>query len=104
MKRTILYSLLTLLIVSSCKNVNQSEENNNQSKATVNDAGISQKGYSEVNGIKMYYEIYGQGKPLVLIHGGGSTIQTAFGTVIPMLAKHRRLIAVELQAHGRTSD
>ena len=61
-------------------------------------------GYSEVNGLKMYYEIYGEGKPLVLIHGGGSTIQTTFGRVIPMLAKHRKLIAVELQAHGRTSD
>lgn len=52
----------------------------------------------------MYYEIFGQGKPLILIHGGGSTIETTFGTVIPMMAKHRRLIAVELQAHGRTGD
>lgn len=61
-------------------------------------------GYSEVNGIKMYYEIYGQGKPLVLIHGGGSTIQTTFGRVIPLLSKYRQLICVELQAHGRTGD
>jgi pimeloyl-ACP methyl ester carboxylesterase len=61
-------------------------------------------GYSEVNGLKMYYEIHGQGKPLVLIHGGGSTIQTTFGSVIPLLAKNRKVIAVELQAHGRTSD
>ncbi len=61
-------------------------------------------GYSEVNGINMYYEIYGQGKPLVLIHGGGSTIQTSFGRVIPLFAKDRQLICVELQAHGRTGD
>lgn len=61
-------------------------------------------GYSEVNGIKMYYEIYGQGKPLVLIHGGGSTIQTTFGRVIPLFSKDRQLICVELQAHGRTGD
>lgn len=61
-------------------------------------------GYSEVNGLKMYYEIYGQGKPLVLIHGGGSTIQTSFGRIIPLLAKHRQVIGVELQAHGHTSD
>src|SRR3954454_1167191 len=61
-------------------------------------------GYSDVNGLKMYYEIYGQGKPLVLIHGGGSTIQTSFGRVIPHLAKNRQVIAVELQAHGRTND
>ncbi|WP_294671806.1 alpha/beta hydrolase [uncultured Fluviicola sp.] len=61
-------------------------------------------GYSEVNGLKMYYEVYGQGKPLVLIHGGGSTIQTSFEKVIPLFAKNRKVIAVELQAHGRTSD
>src|SRR6185312_7467689 len=61
-------------------------------------------GYSEVNGLKMYYEIYGAGKPLVLIHGGGSTIQTSFGRIIPLLAKHRQVIGVELQAHGHTND
>lgn len=63
-----------------------------------------QSHYAEVNGIKMYYEIYGQGKPLVLIHGGGSTIQTTFGRVIPLFSKDRQLICVELQAHGRTED
>lgn len=52
----------------------------------------------------MYYEVYGQGKPLILIHGGGSTIQSNFEKAIPLLAKNRKLIAVELQAHGRTSD
>jgi pimeloyl-ACP methyl ester carboxylesterase len=61
-------------------------------------------GYSDVNGLKMYYEIYGQGRPLVLIHGGGSTIQTSFGRIIPELAKHRQIIGVELQAHGHTND
>ena len=61
-------------------------------------------GWSDVNGLKMYYEIYGQGKPIVLIHGGGSTIQTSFGKIIPHLAFSRQVIAVELQAHGRTSD
>lgn len=61
-------------------------------------------GYSEVNGLTMYYEIYGQGKPLVLIHGGGSTIETSFGNIIPLLAKHRQIIGVELQAHGHTND
>ncbi|MCP9752061.1 alpha/beta fold hydrolase [Ferruginibacter sp. HRS2-29] len=61
-------------------------------------------GYSDVNGLKMYYEIYGEGKPLVLIHGGGSTIQSNFEKAIPLFAKNRKVIAVELQAHGRTSD
>ena len=61
-------------------------------------------GYSEVNGLKMYYEIYGQGKPIVLIHGGGSTIQTTFEKIIPLLATNRQVIAMDLQAHGRTND
>lgn len=61
-------------------------------------------GYIEVNGLNMYYEIYGQGKPLVLVHGGGSTIQSNFAKIIPLLAKNRKVIAVELQAHGRTGD
>ncbi len=61
-------------------------------------------GYSEINGIEMYYEIYGKGKPIVLLHGGGSTIQSNFEKIIPLLAKNRKVIAIELQAHGRTSD
>jgi pimeloyl-ACP methyl ester carboxylesterase len=61
-------------------------------------------GYSEVNGLNMYYEVYGQGKPLVLIHGGGSTIETSFGNLIPLLANRRQIIGVELQAHGHTND
>ncbi|MEO6639284.1 MAG: alpha/beta hydrolase [Ginsengibacter sp.] len=70
----------------------------------MNDKNNFKSGYSEVNGLNMYYEIYGEGKPLVLLHGGGSTIQTSFGKLIPLLEKHRQLIAVELQAHGRTND
>ncbi len=90
-----IYAVWTLLVLSS---------NSGKVKADFNDTLVAKSGYSEVNGIKMYYEIYGQGKPLVLIHGGGSTIQTTFGRVIPMLARHRKVIAIDLQAHGRTSD
>ena len=61
-------------------------------------------GYASVNGLKMYYEIHGEGTPLVLIHGGGSTIQTTFGNILPSLARHHKVIAVELQAHGHTAD
>lgn len=68
------------------------------------DSLLFSNGYSDVNGLKMYYEIHGQGKPLVLIHGGGSTIETNFEKIIPILAKHRQVIALELQAHGRTND
>jgi pimeloyl-ACP methyl ester carboxylesterase len=66
---------------------------------------ITTSGYAPVNGINMYYEIYGEGgTPLVLIHGGGSTINSTFGAILPHLTDHITIIAVELQAHGRTSD
>jgi pimeloyl-ACP methyl ester carboxylesterase len=61
-------------------------------------------GYAPINGPTMYYEIHGQGRPLVLLHGGGSTIQTSFGTVLPGLALTRQIIAVEQEGHGRTAD
>jgi pimeloyl-ACP methyl ester carboxylesterase len=60
--------------------------------------------YANVNGIRMYYEIHGEGSPLVLIHGGGSTIKTNFSRVLPLFAKTHKVIAVELQAHGHTGD
>lgn len=72
--------------------------------AATSDSLTFKNGYFEVHGLKMYYEIHGQGKPIVLIHGGGSTIQTNFEKIIPLLAKSRQVIAVELQAHGRTND
>jgi len=60
--------------------------------------------YARVNELNMYYEIHGEGKPLVLIHGGGSTIDSTFGRVLPEFAKRHQVIAVELQAHGHTAD
>jgi pimeloyl-ACP methyl ester carboxylesterase len=60
--------------------------------------------YALVNGLKMYYEIHGDGFPLVLIHGGGSTIGTTYGRILPTLAKTHKVIAVEMQAHGHTAD
>jgi pimeloyl-ACP methyl ester carboxylesterase len=52
----------------------------------------------------MYYESWGAGRPLVLLHGAISTIEPSFGAVIPRVAQTRRLIAVEQQAHGQTAD
>lgn len=60
--------------------------------------------FLQIGQLNLYYENHGQGTPLVLIHGGGSTIQTTFGRILPQLAKSFRIIAVELQAHGRTAD
>jgi pimeloyl-ACP methyl ester carboxylesterase len=63
-----------------------------------------QTGYTEVNGLKMYYEIHGSGQPLVLLHGAFSAIGTSFGPLIPELAKARQVVGLEMQAHGRTAD
>lgn len=96
-----IYLVLIIFTLSSC---NTQTENTDKSMTAIGDSLTFRNGYSEVNGLKMYYEIQGQGKPLVLIHGGGSTIQTNFEKIIPILAKHRQVIALELQAHGRTND
>lgn len=101
MKQLIVIFGLTLFILTSC--TEEKTETKNMETKTSNSLNF-ESGYSEVNGLKMYYEIYGQGKPLVLVHGGGSTIQSNFGKVIPLFAKNRKVIALELQAHGRTND
>src|SRR5215212_1779765 len=62
------------------------------------------EGYVSVNGLRMYYEIYGNGQPLVLLHGAFSAIGTSFGGLIPPLAETRQVIGLELQGHGRTAD
>lgn len=102
MKGRVTYIVLTILTLTACNDNKTGTKSNMTTVETTKQTMTS--GYSEVNGIKMYYEIYGQGKPLVLIHGGGSTIQTTFGGVIPLFSNDRQLICVELQAHGRTGD
>lgn len=60
--------------------------------------------YAQVNGLNMYYEVHGAGRPIVLLHGGLLTIDLSFAALIPALAATRQVIAVELQGHGRTAD
>lgn len=59
--------------------------------------------YAAVNGLELYYEIHGEGQPLVLLHGGLGGIGE-FGQLLPLLAENQQVIAVELQGHGRTAD
>jgi len=67
---------------------------------------MSNSGYRPVGPVRMYYEIHGkqQGVPLVLLHGGGSSIGATFGRIIPQLAKTHWVIGVEQQGHGHTAD
>ena len=62
----------------------------------------SDSGYAPVNGTKVYYEVHGEGKPLVLLHGAFMTIDLNWGQLIPALSKTRKVIAIELQGHGHT--
>ena len=60
--------------------------------------------YASVNGLQLYYETHGSGRPLVLLHGGPMTIDLNFGPLLEPLAASRQVIAVELQGHGHTAD
>ena len=60
-------------------------------------------GYAPVNGLSMYYEVHGEGPPLLLLHGAYMTIDL-MGPLLPGLARSRQVIAVELQGHGHTAD
>jgi pimeloyl-ACP methyl ester carboxylesterase len=60
--------------------------------------------YTSVNGLQLYYEVHGSGRPLVLLHGGLLTIGLSWGPLLEPLAASRQVIAVELQGHGHTAD
>jgi len=62
-----------------------------------------ESGYAPVNGLSMYYEIHGTGRPLVALHGAFHTV-AAMGPIVPALAQTRQVIGVELQGHGHTAD
>jgi pimeloyl-ACP methyl ester carboxylesterase len=65
--------------------------------------GGQMNGYAPVNGMNLYYEIHGEGEPLVLLHPGLGSIEM-FGDMLPALARTRRVVGVDLQAHGHTAD
>lgn len=95
--------MLLLLGIGACNRKNNQDIEMN--KEVSEPAVKVDTGHADVNGISMYYEVYGtKGDTLVLIHGGGSTIQTSFARIIPLLAEKYVVVAMDLQAHGRTSD
>ncbi|QEC53456.1 pimeloyl-ACP methyl ester carboxylesterase [Anseongella ginsenosidimutans] len=64
----------------------------------------AESGYADINGLKMYYEVYGKGQPIVLLHGSFMNIPLNWSRIIPLLAKDRKVIVAEMQGHGRTKD
>lgn len=94
-------------MVASC----QTQQKEEQATSTPSkDTSVSQNikptesAYADVNGLNMYYEVYGNGKPIVLLHGSFMNIPLNWSHIIPLLAKDRKVIVTELQAHGRTKD
>lgn len=65
---------------------------------------LVKSGYAQIGALSMYYEVHGEGEPLLILHGGGSTIWTTYGAILPELASTRRVIAPEQQGHGHTAD
>ncbi len=102
MTKSIILLIIIVALIASCNNLD-SKKMTTQTTDNANKHD-SLNGYATVNGLKMYYEIHGTGAPLVLIHGGGSTIQTSFGRILYLLANTHKVIAVEMQAHGHTAD
>jgi pimeloyl-ACP methyl ester carboxylesterase len=59
--------------------------------------------HAELNGLNLYYEIHGSGRPMILLHGGLGSGEM-FGPILPVLAANHQVIAPDLQGHGRTAD
>lgn len=109
-KRTINRLPLALFIAAtSCQTPAPKETKQNtppSSKNTTMGQNLqpAESGYTDVNALKMYYEVYGKGKPTVLLHGSFMTIPLNWSHIIPLLAKDRKVIVTEMQGHGRTRD
>jgi pimeloyl-ACP methyl ester carboxylesterase len=87
--------LRSILLVATCIMFTASQSNAQQIKP-------SGSGYAPANGIKIYYEVYGEGMPIVLLHGAFYTSDLNWSQLIPELSKTRKVIAIEMQGHGHT--
>ena len=110
MKKTIVTHLTFAVIMALLASCQQRPAENPDASTAPKDTVITPKlkpaesGYADVNGLKMYYEVYGNGKPIVLLHGSYMNIPLNWSHIIPMLTKDRKVIVTEMQAHGRTKD
>ena len=100
------FSIAVCIIMSCQSNQKEMKNNSTDSKDSIASQTLksAESGYADVNGLKMYYEVYGSGKPIVLIHGSFMTIPLNWSKIIPLLAKGRKVIVTEMQGHGRTKD
>lgn len=104
---TSLSGVLIMAIVASCQPGPKEGQNTSTApKDTVASQHMqpADSGYAAVNGLQLYYEVYGEGKPIVLLHGSYMNIPLNWSHIIPLLAKDRKVIVTEMQGHGRTRD
>jgi pimeloyl-ACP methyl ester carboxylesterase len=94
------------VVLSSCQPAPQTEDHATLAEDTAVTAEVqpSESGYADVNGLEMYYEVYGNGKPIVLVHGSFMNIPLNWSSFIPLLSKQRKVIVTEMQGHGRTKN
>jgi len=110
MKKHIIINLsiaIVVAVMASCQPRNKDTQAvSTEQKETANSQPIqpADSGYADVNGLKMYYEVYGEGKPIVLLHGSFMNIPLNWSHIIPVFAKNRKIIVAEMQGHGRTKD
>ncbi|QEC45930.1 alpha/beta hydrolase [Pseudobacter ginsenosidimutans] len=93
--------------MASCQSPSKNEQKGTDTqveKDTIGNIEPDESGYADVNGLKMYYEVYGKGKPIVLLHGSFMNIPLNWSNIIPVLSKDRKVIVAEMQGHGRTKD
>ncbi len=105
--KALLSAALMMAVIISCQPRTQDTKNTSavpQDTVAGGNLKPADSGYADVNGLKMYYEVYGQGKPIVLLHGSFMNIPLNWSPIIPLLAKNRKVIVAEMQAHGRTKD
>ncbi|SJZ79427.1 Pimeloyl-ACP methyl ester carboxylesterase [Chitinophaga eiseniae] len=107
MKYLVTFFSLAVLFMAACQQQPSHPRNTavpTKDSSATSDIKPAESGYADVNGLKMYYEVYGSGKPLVLLHGSFMNIPMNWAKAIPVLAKDRKVIVAEMQGHGRTRD
>ena len=105
--KTGIWAAIVVIAMASCQS--QQKESQSTSAVAADTVAIqnikpAESGYAEVNGLKMYYEVYGKGKPIVMVHGSYMNIPMNWSHMIPLFAKDRKVIVAEMQGHGRTRD
>ncbi|WP_343307453.1 alpha/beta hydrolase [Chitinophaga niabensis] len=97
---------VVMAVIASCQQPGTKETPKTEPKDSLSTQQLkpTDSGYADVNGLKLYYEVYGAGKPIVLLHGSFMNIPMNWAQIIPQFAKNRKVIVAEMQAHGRTKD